>query len=861
MQPSRRQNEPALAEAAAVSGNLSLALHALLFVSGALALVYEILWMRRFTALFGATTPAVATTLASVFLGFTAGSLVVGTRAARSRRPLRAYGVLEIGAALGALLVEPLLKLYDQFYPLFYQTWAGSPAGFTAVRIVLALGALFWPTFCMGGTVPLLGQAIAAGRRRLGLSAGGLYAANTLGAALGAFSVPFLWLPNLSAQASYGMCIAGSLLIGVTAWRLDPGPQQADSTKPAKKNTRPLKISLAILSLPVMALLAALSGALLFILQVTWERMFAQIHENSIHSFSVVLAVLLLGLGGGAALARELLRQGRTPQRLLGAAWIAAGGVVLGTPPAFLAWTDGLSYLESQGGWTVYGLRIFWLALPTVLIPTLLAGMALPLLMEMAGHASVQSAGRVLGWLLAVNTAGAIVGALLAAFLLPSALGLWTSLAGVGVIMIVAGEVCLGLRSAGRNWPARRLILCGLVVGELVLWNPIQLTRTNLHPAAGEKLLALRESSHGIVAVVENGPSRRIKLNNSYVLGGTASMGDERMQAHLPLLLHPAPKQVAFLGLGTGITAGAALLHPVERVTVLEIVPEVIAAARDYFGEANLSIVTSPRVRILAEDARHFLSGSAQKFDVIVGDLFVPWRRGEASLYTADQFKAARRALAPGGVFCQWLPMFQLSEEEFNIVAASFLDVFPETTLWRGDFAPHEPALALIGQLDNAAIDPANVERRLREPNADKANPALAHAAGFWMFLAGPLDPREPRFARARRNRENEPWLEILGPLAHAGSSRGRAPLFVGRPLELFLSELRARPLGDTPLARLNDGARQWREAGAKLSEASILAAEGKNREAGVLLKEAISELPSDIRAAVGGPAFQPTSP
>ena len=147
-------------------------LHLLMFASGALALVYEILWMRRFTAVFGATTPAVAATLAAVFLGFTVGSIVIGARAVRSLRPWRGYGVLELGAGLGALLVEPFLRLYDHFYPVLYQALAGSPAGFSAVKTALAMLALFLPTFCMGGTVPLLGQAVAAEHRRLGVSAG-----------------------------------------------------------------------------------------------------------------------------------------------------------------------------------------------------------------------------------------------------------------------------------------------------------------------------------------------------------------------------------------------------------------------------------------------------------------------------------------------------------------------------------------------------------------------------------------------------------------------------------------------------------------------------------------------------------------
>ena len=156
--------------------------------------------MRRFAVVFGATTPAVSATLAAIFLGFAAGSAVLGARATRLANPLRAYGLLEIGAGLSALLVEPMLRLYDLIYPAFYGALSDSKGGFLAAKTLLAILALFVPTFLMGGTLPVLGQAFDKEGRRLGISAGGLYAANTFGAVAGALSVPFFWLPKLGAS-------------------------------------------------------------------------------------------------------------------------------------------------------------------------------------------------------------------------------------------------------------------------------------------------------------------------------------------------------------------------------------------------------------------------------------------------------------------------------------------------------------------------------------------------------------------------------------------------------------------------------------------------------------------------------------
>jgi spermidine synthase len=367
------------------------------------------------------------------------------------------------------------------------------------------------------------------------------------------------------------------------------------------------------------------------------------------------------------------------------------------------------------------------------------------------------------------------------------------------------------------------------------------------------------------VAVVEDERHRSIVLNNFYLLGGTASTGDERQQGHLPLLLHPHPARVAFLGMGTGITAGAALLHPVERVVVLELVPEVVHAAKDHFAEANLGLAGDRRVEIRQEDARNYLAACGSAFDVIVGDLVVPWRPGESSLYALEHLQRARRALRPGGIFCQWLPLFQLSREQFEIALATFLDVFPHASLWRGDFLADQPALALVGHLpsspgmeesarDALPLDVAAADRRARDLAArlDRLNPYLAHPAGLWLFLVGPLSAEDARPAGSRRNRDAEPWIELLLPPAPGGRiAPTRA--FLGRALESFLDEVAKRPLEGTALANLDGAHRAWRDAGARLWHASLLAAEGRTAEAQALGLETLGKLPGEIQRAVTG--------
>ena len=429
---------------------------------------------------------------------------------------------------------------------------------------------------------------------------------------------------------------------------------------------------------------------------------------------------------------------------------------------------------------------------------TLALGMALPLVMEMAGPREDESAGPLVGRLLAVNTVGAIAGPLLATFLMGPRLGLWWSLVVLGGFLVVAGAFA-GLtraEAAIARAPRRRRGCCS---------TRRACRRFGSGRPTGQRLVSVREGTYGTTAVIADDHDRWITVNNSYVLGGTAAGDEERWQAHLPLLLHPSPRRVAFVGMGTGITAGAALLHPVERIVALEIVPEVALAAREDFADVNARVLEDPRVSVVIDDGRHYLASSPQAFDVVVGDLLVPWRPAEAPLYTQEHFESVRRALTAEGVFCQWLPLYQLSPEQLAIILRTFLDVFPQ----------HEP---LARQLHPGRADPGPgrpsrlppagaeaIDARVQALAAStESNPFLQHPAGLWLFLVGPLHAEMPWFSGARRNRDGEPWIELLSPRSHA---RGDQALLGPGPVTPFLEQVAAGPLAGTSAARPRPGA------------------------------------------------------
>jgi spermidine synthase len=765
--------------------------------------------MRWFTTLFGATTLATTATLSGFFLGLATGSHTFGTRSKRWRRPVRAFGLLEIGVGVGALLVPPILDLYRQMYPVLYPRLSPFPAAFALVKLLLAVAAVGIPAFCMGGTLPALGEAMAAPGRPLGRPVGGLYAINLLGACLGTLAVPFVLLEHLGLGRTYACAVAGSLGIGLTAYVFGSAApaRPIPEDPPLGGPDAPLSPSVA----GTVLALSGVSGLATLAVQVSWTRMFSLVHENSLYSFALVVFVFLLGLTGGAAVARWALGRGQAPRRLLGRAWCLAGLLIVVSPLLFYRMTDGFDYVAAVGWYSTLW-QLLTLALVTMLPASFGLGMALPLVMEMASPGGQAPAGPVIGRVLAANTVGAIVGPLLATFLLGPLLGLWWSLVVLGSVLVVAAA-CTGLTRAEAALGA------GALVAAVVLIAPSGRPPVLVRTAAGQRLVSVREGTHGTTAVLANDRDRWVTVNNSYVLGGTAASEEERWQAHLPLLLHPSPHRVAFLGLGTGITAGAALLHPVDRIVALEIVPEVAVAARDDFADVNGRVLDDPRVTTVIDDGRNYLASSPQAFDVVVGDLLVPWRPAEAPLYTREHFQSVRRALTGEGVFCQWLPVYQLSPEQFAIILRTFLDVFPTASLWRGNFIPDEPTFAIVGHLGSRPLDAEVIDARVRALAASTdTNPFLEHPAGMWLFLVGPLTADRPWIAEARVNRDGEPWIELLSPRSHAGQGQA-AP--GPSPVTSFIDEVAGAPLEGTPFHRLGDRHREWRGTGAALSRAS----------------------------------------
>lgn len=322
-------------------------------------------------------------------------------------------------------------------------------------------------------------------------------------------------------------------------------------------------------------------------------------------------------------------------------------------------------------------------------------------------------------------------------------------------------------------------------------------------------------------------------MNNYYTLGSTHGAIAERNQTLIPLLAHPNPENVFFLGMGTGITAGAAMLLPVERVVACEILGEVVDLAREHFSPWVHGLFDDPRVTIHAEDGRHCLARSPERFDAIIADLFTPWKAGTGNLYTEDHYRLAATRLKPGGMYVQWIPLYQVSMRELAIIGATMASVFPDLTLWRGDLYPSQSIVAFVGRNTTEPLDPEVLVRNARQLLGAPERPDEYYEALGLRFYAG--NPGQSRFFDyARINTDDRPLIEYLAPRTHRAVLTGAARWVVGAERDrLYSAMFEALPPEHDPyLSALNQRQLRHVEAGLRYALYQGARVRGTNADA-----------------------------
>jgi spermidine synthase len=645
-------------------------------LSGFAGLGYEIIWTRLLSVSLGHEIVAVLGVLAALFAGLALGSLATGRRIANSVRPGVWYAGLELLIGAWAIILIPLFPLVGDLVPALMPVDV-SPMWQWSVAFALPFVLLLPATFAMGGTLPAL-EAVLARRLQAGGAGGAVgkvYAANTLGAVAGTLVTTFLLIPTFGLSITLAVCAAVNLFCGCAVLWLKAGVMGgATASWPAG--------SFQMRDLQRLAPLF-ITGLLGIGYEVLTIRVVSQILENTIYTFAMLLAVYLLGTALGAALhgqiARRYASESLTTGLVLATSLCCAGGA------AMLAVSETiLGALYQLAPPTMSGRLGAELGIAAVafLLPTIAMGALFTQLAQAARNRDGS-----LGAALAVNTFGAALAPIAFGPLLIPLVG---AKVGFAIVVMLYLVVLPNLRR-------RTLALAAvpLAAASALVLSPPSLRF--VQPLPGGTLIWHRDGVMAAVSVVsEESGARHLQVNSHFRMGGDASIRSDYREAHIPLLLHPDPKRALFLGLGTGTTLSAAGDHPGLVVDGVELVPEVVESF-PLFARSAPNIGRNPDLRIHVADARRFVRAAGDRYDVVMADLFHPSLDGSGALYTREHFAAIRARLTDDGLFCQWLPLYQLDIATLRIIVRTFLEAFPDSTAYLAQFSVETPLIALVG--------------------------------------------------------------------------------------------------------------------------------------------------------------------
>ena len=694
------------------------------FLSGVAALLYEVVWVRMLTQIFGSTAYAVATVLAGFMAGLALGSFVFGRIVDRERNYLQLYGWLELGIGIYGFLVPHVFKAAFGIYGKLFWLHQISPFVFNCALFLLAFSLLAVPTFLMGATLPVLSRFFVKSLSQLGRRIGDLYGTNTLGAVVGCGVAGYFLIPTLGIRGTLYSAAVLNVVIAVFIIALDwlRNQDNAAVTAPSESPHEPAVVTRPTWVGWLILVAIGLSGMAAMIFENAWTHALTMIIGGSVYSFTTMLLTFLVGLATGGYLYSRTFGNRLVQATSFGLIELGVGAAALTTIPLFEKLPLIFVRLHAGFGDSFPLFLAIQVAVSfLVMFPsTLLFGMTFPLVVRLFAQ-NLYKVGSSVGTIYAVNTLGAIAGAFAGGFVLLPLFGIQHSIVigafinlAIGYLLIVADP------HPGR---ARRLALGSIAaVALLVLalrlpkWDPRILTSgvtvyASRYKGLPTDSLRLEEMRQDEVLYYREGLTATVSVHRPHkdylylkTNGKTdGSFGDSLtmlLTGYIPMFLKPDAKEVAIIGLGTGMTVKAVGTFPVESIRVLEIEPAMVEAAA-FFETKIGGILKDPRVKIIASDGRNYMLATPQMYDLIISEPSNPWIAGIASLFTQDFYAVAKQKLKPGGIFAQWIHVYSMSPDDFRMVLRTFAEAFPNLSVWN----MQESDFLLIGSSSPLAFD------------------------------------------------------------------------------------------------------------------------------------------------------------
>lgn len=687
----------------------------LFFCSGATALVYEVVWSKYLALIFGSTVYAQTVVLAVFMGGLALGNRIFGRRADLLKQPLATYGYVEMAIGVFAFFFDFLHKLAEGVFVSVGTGMLEQEFLLLIWKGVIATALLIVPTVLMGGTLPLVAAWLQRNQPDASRASARFYAINSLGAVTGSFVAGFILVQALGMVATLQATALVNLFIGgaaiIFARKNDQEAPVATASEPEPIQTE-AEAATAKQHLKVAIGLVALTGGVSMGLEVLAARSLVLLFGASLQSFALVLVAFILGIGFGAGLISSpkyqwARRELATVVLLLAAAlWI---GFFIWSAEA---WVNVYRELRTAVARTSTGYQLqlilnVLIAIIVLGIPAALLGAVLPLWIRAVKGGKgglAEHVGRLLTW----NTIGAVVGVLLTGFFLMPVFGVRAAF-GILALALCAGGIAVASKNRLQTAFMGACVVGGFLVFTLVTggeaWRHVMssgvfrlretvVDRTYLPRRTQEvKIIYYKDAPDATVSVesVNREGEERISLriNGKTDASSHGDLSTQLLLGHLGLLARPEAENMFILGLGSGITASAALTHPnVKEIVVAENCKPVVESAA-LFGKWNREVLKDPKVKVVFEDARTVLKLGQKNYDVIVCEPSNPWLAGVGSVFSREFYELAASHLKDDGVVVQWFHVYEMHDGVVDLVTKTFSSVFPYMEIWdpgQGDF-------------------------------------------------------------------------------------------------------------------------------------------------------------------------------
>lgn len=752
------------------------------FLSGASALTYEVVWQREMFHVFGASAPATAAILSAMFLGIAFGSRLSRRFFEQVQHPILLLAGLEGVIALWGILVPTATALSESLYVSSAHALGEESTLLKIVRFALAVLPVLPATLCMGATIPVMVRALGRGESS---SVAWIYGLNTLGAVGGASATGLVWIRVLGLSESALIAIGLNLVVVVLLLLLNRSVR-TNETKP----TASLSEGKPIGSYPLLGSMYFTAGFVALGLEVVWLRFLGIVNSNSTITFSLTLAIYLCGTAVGSLILYRIFRRFLSPYTTFA---VSNGGVAvasLATFPVIYAAPflnrTGIEIPATAGTLTLADLyRTEALIIVLLLfVPAVFMGMVYPAVCDaVTGNERSRQ-----DWIANAyfrGTLGAVVGTLATSLFMIPLLGLH---AAFSTLVITSAILCVIAFTIGHR--GRRRYSAVVVMGLSSLWAIViavdgrpalrntvarnidgrwmEFTPGHDGKASAEIVRFKAGASGTAITKRETRSDDFLVYVDDQLVASTnlEAKVDALMLAHLPLLLHPDPVNELTVGFGTGGTSHAITTHGIQAYCV-EIEPEVPRAAH-FIASQNYGVLDNPEFQLIINDARDHLKITQRKYDVIATDVTNLQYKQNSSLYTVEYFQLMDDCLTPRGVACAWIPMAAIDRRELQVLMKSFQHVFPHATLWFMNHT-HTNFGILIGTPGPLVIDYARLEDGFRSDTVRESLKEIGLTEPMQIVHCLQLDERGySRFCGdVPLHTDNNPTLEFSSPLSY----------------------------------------------------------------------------------------------